>query len=381
MVLKNKKGITLIALVITIIVMLILVAVTINMAVNGGLFGYAGNAASETRKAKNEEQKLGAIPNNLTTSELIEKFTNIHTWTVSGNTFTCSHCGASYTIGEQVNYTPNASKTSTMVSGADSGVEAGIIANKYNASDFGTNGEQTISRENGLIWIVLGLDKDGVLLITTSTPTATILSLYGKKAYINGPDIMNKVCEDLYSSTIYGKARSINIDDVNSVLGWTETQGVVTTKTGGTYKVSKGTKFGEVGTGKMKQEDWDAIKDNNQTPEPGKALTDYEINGYYYNATYNTTEMNNINNIRKNVIFGTVEGTYYNLASFGSHAVASVYKANFSLGYVYKSSAGFGVYLSMPVFTSDGKEHQRQYGLRPVVPLKSELPEVIESDF
>ena len=35
---KNQKGITLIALIITIIVMLILVAVTISVVLNGGLF-------------------------------------------------------------------------------------------------------------------------------------------------------------------------------------------------------------------------------------------------------------------------------------------------------------------------------------------------------
>ena len=49
--LNNKNGITLIALVITIIVMLILVGVTINMAINGGLFSYAGNAAHDTELA------------------------------------------------------------------------------------------------------------------------------------------------------------------------------------------------------------------------------------------------------------------------------------------------------------------------------------------
>ena len=56
---KDQKGITLIALVITIIVMLILVSVTITMAINGGLFGYARNAAVETNEAKANELKLG----------------------------------------------------------------------------------------------------------------------------------------------------------------------------------------------------------------------------------------------------------------------------------------------------------------------------------
>lgn len=53
-----QKGITLISLVITIIVMLILVAVTISMAVNGGLFDYAGKAVGDTNNALKAEQQL-----------------------------------------------------------------------------------------------------------------------------------------------------------------------------------------------------------------------------------------------------------------------------------------------------------------------------------
>ena len=58
--LKTQNGITLIALVITIIVMLILVAVTISMAINGGLFEKAGKATGDTRNAMNAEQALAS---------------------------------------------------------------------------------------------------------------------------------------------------------------------------------------------------------------------------------------------------------------------------------------------------------------------------------
>ena len=54
----KNRGITLIALIITIIVMLILVAVTITMAINGGLFGYAGNAVKDTEREKQKETEL-----------------------------------------------------------------------------------------------------------------------------------------------------------------------------------------------------------------------------------------------------------------------------------------------------------------------------------
>ena len=57
---KTQKGITLIALVITIIVMLILVGVTISMALNGGLFGYAKKAAKDTESQKQAEQELSS---------------------------------------------------------------------------------------------------------------------------------------------------------------------------------------------------------------------------------------------------------------------------------------------------------------------------------
>ena len=55
---KNNKGITLIALVITIIVMLILVGVTIKVATEGRIFTYAANAVKETKKAQEEEQRI-----------------------------------------------------------------------------------------------------------------------------------------------------------------------------------------------------------------------------------------------------------------------------------------------------------------------------------
>ena len=51
----KEKGITLIALVITIIVMLILATVTINLVINDDLIGYAMNAKSETIKEQEKE--------------------------------------------------------------------------------------------------------------------------------------------------------------------------------------------------------------------------------------------------------------------------------------------------------------------------------------
>lgn len=56
---KQQKGITLVALIITIIVMLILVAVTISIALGqNGVFSNAKDAANDTNTRISEEQNL-----------------------------------------------------------------------------------------------------------------------------------------------------------------------------------------------------------------------------------------------------------------------------------------------------------------------------------
>ena len=52
---KNKRGITLIALVITIVVMLILVGVSVSVALNGRLFATAEESVERTKKATESE--------------------------------------------------------------------------------------------------------------------------------------------------------------------------------------------------------------------------------------------------------------------------------------------------------------------------------------
>lgn len=57
---KGQKGITLVALVITIIVMLILVGVSVTVALQGGLFDTAKDAANNTEEAAEAENDLSS---------------------------------------------------------------------------------------------------------------------------------------------------------------------------------------------------------------------------------------------------------------------------------------------------------------------------------
>ena len=115
----KNKGITLIALIITIIVMLILVAITINMAINGGLFGYAGNAARDTKTAIQDEGKINkgriVIDNEIYTSidEVIspETFSEIYDETTEykENGVTTAWIPSGFSVGtsEGINKTAN----------------------------------------------------------------------------------------------------------------------------------------------------------------------------------------------------------------------------------------------------------------------------------
>lgn len=58
---NKQNGITIIALVVTIILMLILASVTINVVINGGLFGYAKNAKDNTEIASEKETVQKAV--------------------------------------------------------------------------------------------------------------------------------------------------------------------------------------------------------------------------------------------------------------------------------------------------------------------------------
>ncbi len=93
---KNETGITLIALIITIIVMLILVGVTINFTLNGGIITKSKTANSEYQKAADrEELQLAIVASmNYQTGEivrqnLVESLSN--SWQVSSSApYTCT---------------------------------------------------------------------------------------------------------------------------------------------------------------------------------------------------------------------------------------------------------------------------------------------------
>ena len=414
--LNKQKGITLIALVITITVMLILVAVTINMAINGGLFEKAGQATGNTRNAMNAEQALssGQITIDGITYASIDDYLEgnllaVHNWTRTGDKFTCSHCNATYEMGQVVNYKAKG-KISTTISAAKSGLD------KYYAefSEYPTgadiaqnidlNGTQEIEVKSTQ-WVVLGIeDTDGngtneTLLITTKRGVAGVY-FYGASAYNNATSYIgtngrkvegeiDRICRELYSNSEYGEARGMTIEDVNSALNYEPIGG----EYGEEYveQHDDGSYYGETikTTGNLttKLKDlpiWDAIKDEHQTPNginTEATLGEYELNDYTYQLSDDGTALKNKVNDATSAITEVERNTIIYSDVYYVYLLASRCVKASSYGNV----VGFKLWCVSPNFVSgepfyynDGQSRGRNSKLRPVVSLKSKLPTAVK---
>lgn len=73
-------------------------------------------------------------------------------------------------------------------------------------------------------WRVLRIDNDKITLVsaTASTPKNTVhggVIFKREQVYNNGVEILNRICDELYSISGYGKARAMNLEDINKVMG------------------------------------------------------------------------------------------------------------------------------------------------------------------
>ena len=276
----NQKGITLIALIITIIVMLILVAVAVRAAVNSGLFGHAKNATQGWSNAERDElamdQQVG---------DLIDQYTGAkeHNWIRNGDNIHCNHCNLSFVIGDYVDYKPDTTSKTVTVGKEEAGLLE-VDRTSTDTIDPTTVSDQEFTQDSTTYWQVLGVedsDKNGTnetLLIKMAGGTSQELTLKGASAYNNGPSIMNRISKELYSSSKYGEARSINITDVNNTLQYTP---------GGGFYYDSGRKELSGFTTQVKDvSTWNKVKENGTYTPDGtnteEKLGSYIVDGYWY---------------------------------------------------------------------------------------------------
>ena len=248
---KNVHGITIIALVITIIVLLILAGVSIAMLTGqNGILTQAQNAKDKT-EYKNAEEKvrlavMGAMSDDgtLTVEKLRTDMAN-YGGTIEGETFpvTATVDGKSFTVNAngsvgEIVPAPEGLEVGTEVTYTPSGTyiwEAEYCSSK---KAIGT-GDVTIDSSNNNYkiskWKVLDI-KNGKVTLVPEAPTSGTVYLGQAQGYNNGVKLLNDACSNLYGNASKGiEARSINIEDIENYMTDDAKNG-----TNGTYKYNNG---------------------------------------------------------------------------------------------------------------------------------------------
>ena len=337
--LLESRGITLIALVITIIVLLILAGVSIaTLTGNNGILSQAQKASKETKIAEEKEQiglawngatavkqAQGAITasdiesqlsqNGVTNAEvsgdIVVKFEDedgTSRWYKLENVGTIT---GPYDSEEEV---PTVATLVEMydlavTDGCQGGegctnqeghLHIGDYVNYQNpssgsatayAAQTGVEWNQTYNVDSNLKWRVLGKDEttgsikliaETILKETGVTGENTpYFDIYGAEAYLYAPDEMNNISA-IYKNEYAQEARSANINDINEALGMTDGNGNLDANKMKPYNflVAQGAiQYGEtIGP----------FAENNWTPEawisgkkPQESLQD-EVSGYAY---------------------------------------------------------------------------------------------------
>ena len=186
---KKNKGITLVALVVTIVVLLILAGVSINLVLgNNGIIAKAKEAKTKSAEASQNDLKgMNALTEEMNNALGEKPKVDL----------------SKYKIGDYVNYTYDTASSYS-------------LSSTYS----GDSSNQTIAQTTGLKWRILNIDEaNGTVDLISENPTGTNVYFQGALGYHNGPYLMNAICESQYSnSTLNVKARNISLLDMEKQL-------------------------------------------------------------------------------------------------------------------------------------------------------------------
>ena len=419
---RREKGITLIALVITIIVLLILAGVTIaTLTGDNGILTKANEAKTITNEKDEEEQiEIGyteylmadqtgekvnfevseaavtgkegdwIIRFNKTGKEYYfdgETITKV-TWKQEEDTITNIETKQTLKVGDYVDYDPTLEAKASDLTYTSTADKTGADSDQeFNATTY---------KSAGYGWRILGVSNGKIRLIseefigagTYTDSNRTYYTLKGQKGFINGIEELNKI------SAIFGhgkgaeKATSITVEDINAITGYNPT----TAKYGEGNSYEYGNKVTYT-RGEGTQNTFNYYDKTNKT---FKALTSgsTEITSTYYyyyagefgknNGTDGTSAVDDIYNLNetykmlfgydkvgsdngfRNFTNGKCEQKYW-LAS--DYAYAEPYFVKWGLRYVNDG------YVNRNYLCDSGgyESSYSSYGVRPVVSLKSDV--------
>jgi len=373
---KQKNGISLIVLVITIIVMIILASAIILSLSSSSIIGRANEAKikSDIANAK-EVVSLAYAEWELDNADLKETYSSFSEYatvklneagfdtnsicvTNEGDVLTGTAAffvANNISIGTTVTgYVLNSTTTYT-TSGNENTCEL------FEGMNYGGEGSpisSTLSRDENIIWSYMGIDEDGNALIVGSvTDNSPTMLVGGFGAYLYGPRELDKACETMYSSNI-GKARNINFDDVIRVLEYEGPLGMYYDIADNVIKTQKPLLIGEIAKQLNYNFDeqgfWYFLPDQRKIEEYKSELRSLAKNDSNIKA----------GDLAKNLIFQ--QSNYWLSSSFVIAQFA--YGATFEVRYVNNTA----ISSEFMVDTDEGSV-QATHAIRPVVILDSDI--------
>ncbi|MBR6033201.1 MAG: hypothetical protein IKP28_00360 [Clostridia bacterium] len=392
-----KKGITLIALVITVIVLLILAGVVISMGVSSeGLFTKTNDAVDRWNKKVATE--------NANVTNYLDYYSQYNDTTEEERLIDLFELGT-LEVGDYVEYIPSNTDRSVTLTQNQTGVE----------------GTQIYNYDSNTTWRVLGTYGTGEnkqIVLTTGSPlkkntetstggqtpgyTDYFLHLAGAESiawtndeyvtagYID-ENILDKVCRIYENTNLASQVRSIRAEDINYFLNVEiEDDTIYQTTTTGRHEINDDLIWDypynyeyEYKSGDFALENY--LKEN--YPQqfgslPTKTVGDTVHGGCCYTFEYNATEVVDPESMIFELLFKDTEGDSYDYEYAGpkSYWLASTFfysynSATYGTGCVYSTGfVGFGYLPSGDIqFGSDGRYCGNVACVRPIVLLKPEV--------
>ena len=247
---NKEKGITLIALAITIIVLLILAGVAIaTLTGDNGVLTKAASAKEKTERAEvieNAKLDILAIQSDkegkLTTGDLkgvLDKYFKDVPEEITADdiaTLELKTKDEKHTIkvseiynGKLVDISGSMSvaelKVGDYVRYGDKLTSQSYVTNSNGEPNTGYETSQTFNTNTTTLWRVINKKVNGNVEIvavnnTLSSDGTTGLYLKSQNGFINAETVLNNLCSKLYANPAYGTARSIDIYDINNLTGF-----------------------------------------------------------------------------------------------------------------------------------------------------------------
>ena len=344
---NNKNGITLIALVITIIVLVILAGVSISMiSSQDGIL----NRASQVKEISDAAQKRDM--------EYINKQEGMIEQYIEGT------LANKVNVGDYVEYNYGTGSEYTTSSNDSEGKDISSTVQTFNSTE---TGNAFINK-----WRVLS-KTDGTLKLVSANVGADI-TLNGANGYLNGEKILNGICKKLYSSNI-GEARSINVEDINEITGYNGDK-CYYDNDGNKITIAKNEKKTISNLENDANLNLNRLT-NRVCPEDGKDIGDYEVEEYSYVCKNQMSIEDENNNVKYQVICRDSN----NSANLKTYWLASSnVSVRFKTGYAYfnmrwlgEGSTGLFSQGAYWLMDSKGTSREKTYAFRPVIELKNGL--------